>query len=193
MKKNNPQPLIIKKYENRRLYNTLTSQYINQEQVAQLVRDGHELRVVDATTGEDVTRLVLAQIVVEDAKTPDSIFPLDVLRHMILASGRATQENALRYMKGMMDMYQNAYRALPPAVNPFEFLQGQWGQPGANRSSAEQPPQASPPVAATAVPGSEVDDLKRRIEELESLLTRRGPTKGKKKKLSQYGKLRRKS
>jgi polyhydroxyalkanoate synthesis repressor PhaR len=130
MKKDGPQPLIIKKYENRRLYNTLTSQYINQDQVAQLVRDGRDVRVVDATTGEDVTRLILAQIVVEDAKTPDSIFPLDVLRHMILASGRATQENALRYMKGMMDMYQNAYRALPPAVNPFEFLQGHWGQPG---------------------------------------------------------------
>ena len=115
MKQNIPQPLIIKKYENRRLYNTLTSQYINQGQVAQLVRDGHEVRVVDAATGQDLTRLVLAQIVLEDAKTPNSVFPLDVLRQMILASGRATQENALRYMKAMMDMYQNASRALPPA------------------------------------------------------------------------------
>ena len=70
MKNNLPQPLIIKKYENRRLYNTLTSQYINQDQVAQLVRDGHDLQVVDAATGEDITRLVLAQIVLEDAKTP---------------------------------------------------------------------------------------------------------------------------
>ncbi len=87
MKKNNPQTLIIKKYENRRLYNTLTSQYINQEQVAQLVRDGHDVRVVDAATGEDLTRLILAQIVLEDAKTPDSVFPLDVLRQMIVASG----------------------------------------------------------------------------------------------------------
>ena len=75
MKKNVSQPLIIKKYENRRLYNSLTSQYINQDQVAQLVREGHDVRVVDAATGEDLTRLILAQIVVEDAKTPDSIFP----------------------------------------------------------------------------------------------------------------------
>ena len=87
MKKNIPQTLIIKKYENRRLYNTLTSQYINQEQVAQLVREGHDVRVVDAATGEDLTRLILAQIVLEDAKTPDSVFPLDVLRQMIVASG----------------------------------------------------------------------------------------------------------
>jgi polyhydroxyalkanoate synthesis repressor PhaR len=191
MKKDGPQPLIIKKYENRRLYNTLTSQYINQDQVAQLVRDGHDVRVVDATTGEDVTRLILAQIVVEDAKTPDSIFPLDVLRHMILASGRATQENALRYMKGMMDMYQNAYRALPPAVNPFEFLQGHWGQPGADsRGAGEQKP---PAAAASTMKAGEVDELKHRIEELESLLTKHAPKKKRALKSAQKRKSRRKS
>src|ERR1700685_637859 len=104
MKAKPPQPLIIKKYENRRLYNTLTSQYINQEQVAQLVRDGHDVHVIDAATGEDISRLVLAQIVLDDAKLPDSVFPLDVLRQMIVASGKATQEGAVRYMKAMMEM-----------------------------------------------------------------------------------------
>ena len=122
-----PQPLIIKKYENRRLYNTLTSQYINQEQVAQLVRDGYDVRVVDAATGEDITRLILAQIVLEDAKTPDSVFPLDVLRQMIVASGKATQENALRYMKAMMEMYQNAYRAMPSPHEPLRVHAGSLG------------------------------------------------------------------
>jgi polyhydroxyalkanoate synthesis repressor PhaR len=178
MKPNIPQPLTIKKYENRRLYNTLTSQYINQDQVAQLVRDGYDVRIVDAATGKDLTRLVLAQIVLEDAKTPDSVFPLDALRQMILASGRATQENALRYMKTMMDMYQNAYRALPPAMNPFEFQPGRWAQPlaanggpGGPQSQQDQPPAAS----ETQAKASEVGELKRRIEELESLLTKRFP------------------
>jgi polyhydroxyalkanoate synthesis repressor PhaR len=175
MKPKVSQPLIIKKYENRRLYNTLTSQYINQEQVAQLVRDGCDVRVVDATTGEDLTRLIMAQIVLEDAKTPDSVFPLDVLRQMILASGRATQENTLSYMKAMMDMYQNAYRALPAPMNPFELLQGRWvqrpasdGPTGGPQARQEQPPAASEPQAKA----SEVDELKRRIGELESLLTK---------------------
>jgi len=176
------QPLIIKKYENRRLYNTLTSQYINQDQVAQLVRDGCDVRVVDATTGEDLTRLIMAQIVLEDAKTPDSVFPLDVLRQMILASGKATQENALRYMKAMMDMYQNAYRALPAPMNPFELRQGRWAKPpaangatGGPQSRQEQPPAASESHAKA----SEVNELKRRIEELESLLTKVVPKKSK--------------
>ena len=176
MKKNIPHTLIVKKYENRRLYNTLTSQYINQDQVAQLVRDGHDVRVVDAATGEDLTRIILAQIVLEDAKTPGSVFPLDVLRQMILASGKATQENALRYMKTMMDMYQNAYRALPPTMNPFEFLQGRWGQPAAANGSTVSPP--PPPASETP---AEVGELKRRIEELESLLTKRAPKKNRRR------------
>ncbi len=182
MKPRDSQPLIIKKYENRRLYNTLTSQYINQEQVAQLVRDGCVVRVVDATTGEDLTRLIMAQIVLEDAKTPDSVFPLDVLRQMILASGRATQENALQYMKAMMDMYQNAYRALPAPMNPFELLQGRWAQPPAANepTGGPQPRHEQPPAAsATLAKASEVDELKRRIEELESLLTELVPKRSK--------------
>jgi len=185
MKQNIPQPLLIKKYENRRLYNTLTSQYINQDQVAQLVREGCDVRVVDATTGEDLTRLILAQIVLEDAKTPDSLFPLDVLRQMILASGRATQENSLRYMKAMMDMYQNAYRALPAPMNPFELLQGRWAQPPAanGETGGQQPPQEHPPAASEPrAKASEVDELKRRIGELESLLTKLVPKKSKRAK-----------
>ena len=185
MKKTVASPLIIKKYENRRLYNTLTSQYINQDQVAQLVRDGYDVRVVDAASGEDITRLVLAQIVLEDAKTPDSVFPLDVLRQMIVASGKATQEGALRYMKAMLDMYQNAYRALTPPMNPFELLQGRWMQPPpqpgtaptatpAMENAKERGPSEAP--AATASAG-EVEELKRRICELEAQLTKKVPKK----------------
>jgi polyhydroxyalkanoate synthesis repressor PhaR len=194
MKKNIPQSLIIKKYENRRLYNTLTSQYINQDQVAQLVRDGHDVRVVDAGTGEDLTRLVLAQIVLDDAKTPDSVFPLDVLRQMIVASGRATQENALRYMKAMLDMYQNAYRALPPPMNPFEFMQTHWGQPpsdngpspSANGSTGGSRSQhgRSPESSRTAAQAADVDELKKRIEELESMLPGRAAKKKARKTIS---------
>jgi polyhydroxyalkanoate synthesis repressor PhaR len=189
MKPKAPPPLIVKKYENRRLYNTLTSQYINQEQVAQLIRDGYDVRVVDAATGDDITRPVLAQIVLEDAKMPDSVFPLDVLRQMVVASGKATQDNALRYMKAMMEMYQNAYRAMPSPMNPFSFLPAMWGQPQRGEESPQasgQPGGDAEAAAAeseskTEARASEVGDLRQRIEELEAALTAQA-RKGKAKK-----------
>ncbi len=180
--KNKNEPLIIKKYENRRLYNTLTSQYINQEQVAQLVRDGRDVIVIDAASGEDITRLVLAQIVLDDAKLPDSVFPLDVLRQMIVASGKVTQEGALRYMKAMMEMYQNAYRAMPSPL--AAFMPPMWGQ---EKGTNGAPQFSGPAYAAPAPPpdqGSEVVELRRRIEELEAALSQRKPAKKAPKKKS---------
>ncbi|HVI11196.1 MAG TPA: polyhydroxyalkanoate synthesis regulator DNA-binding domain-containing protein [Candidatus Binatia bacterium] len=150
-------PIVIKKYENRRLYDTTNSRYINQDEIARMVREGHEIQVLDAATGEDLTRLVLTQIIVEDAKEPDSTFPLDILRQMVIASGKATQENTLKYMKAVLDMYQNAYRAFTPPVSPFEFI----------------PPVPRPaPTPATPPDSSHEQELQRRVEELEAMVAK---------------------
>ena len=114
-----PKTLLIKKYENRRLYDTANSRYVNLDQVAKMVQNGDNVRVVDAATGQDITRLILTQIIVEDAKTPDSSFPLDILRQMVVATG-TSQESALAYMKAMLDISQNTFRAVAPAFNPFD-------------------------------------------------------------------------
>jgi polyhydroxyalkanoate synthesis repressor PhaR len=174
-------PVIIKKYENRRLYDTTNSRYINQDEVARMLQNGYEVQVVDAATGEDLTRLVLTQIIVEQAKAPDSAFPLDILRQMVIASSRATQESTLQYMKAVLDMYQNAYHAMAPKLNPFEFM-----QPPAVRAA---PPVDFPPSDAaiktrgmraprgTEAGEDDVDELKRRVAELESLVSKRRTTK----------------
>ena len=106
-----PNTVVIKKYGNRRLYDTTNSQYINLDEVARMVRDGRDIQVVDAVTGEDLTRTVLTQIVVEQSKGEDSAFPLDVLRQMIAASGKATKDAALTYVKAVSEMYQNRAEA----------------------------------------------------------------------------------
>jgi polyhydroxyalkanoate synthesis repressor PhaR len=159
--------IIIKKYENRRLYDSTNSRYINLDEIAELVKEGRDVKVVDAATGEDITRVVLTQIIMDDAKGSDSAFPLDILRQMVVASGRATQESALQYMKTMFDMYQNAYRAMP--LTPFQFI------PGAGSRTHEA-------SAATAAPApeqgtTEVDELKRRLEELETMVSKKGSAK----------------
>src|SRR5580700_3985874 len=101
-----PRTILIKKYEIRRLYDTTNSRYVNLDEVARMLQRGEDVQVVDAATGEDITRLILTQIIVEDAKTTDSSFPLDVLRQMVIASGKVGQEGTLKYMKAMLDFYQ---------------------------------------------------------------------------------------
>jgi len=75
MKSRMPKTILIKKYENRRLYDVTNSRYVNLDEVARILQRGDDVRVVDAATGDDITRLILTQIIVESAKTPDSTFP----------------------------------------------------------------------------------------------------------------------
>jgi polyhydroxyalkanoate synthesis repressor PhaR len=161
------QSVLIKKYENRRLYDATNSRYVNLEEVAQLVQQGYDVRVVDAASGEDITRLTLTQIIAEGAKTADSKFPLDILRQMVIASGRASQESAVRYTKAMLDLYQSTYRAMVPTLNPFEFMQGQ--TPAAAEAKA--------PNAAGDAGSDEMSQLKARLAELERAISGIAPGK----------------
>jgi polyhydroxyalkanoate synthesis repressor PhaR len=173
--------VVIRKYENRRLYDTTNSRYVNLEEVAQILQQGNDVQVIDAASGEDITRLILTQIIVEDAKTPDSSFPLDLLRQMVVASGRASQESTLNYMKAMLDIYQNAYRAMPSPFNPFEFMQN----PGVRRdtptdgksASVPEPPQQARGTTVETPDTQEVKDLKSRLAELEKLVSTLVPPK----------------
>lgn len=176
--------IVIKKYENRRLYDTTNSRYVNLEEVAQLLQQGNDVQVIDAATGDDITRLILTQIIVEDAKTPESNFPLDLLRQMVVASGRATQESALNYMKAMLDLYQNTYRAVAPQLNPFEFIQHVQSNRGAPGNGPAPPAAEKPAESSGASPSpadsEEVRELKTRLAELEKLVSKLVPPKSKK-------------
>ncbi len=169
----NSNPVVIKKYGNRRLYNTAESRYINLDEVAQMIRDGIDLQVVDANSGEDLTRLILTQIIVENAKVPDSAFPIDMLRQMVVAQGKLTQESVLNYTKTMLDMYRNAYHAFSPSLTPFDVFQSMMTSAGPGTKPPASPAPANPaqyqdPNAAQA----EVKELRRRIEELEKTVAR---------------------
>ncbi len=175
--------ILIKKYENRRLYDATNSRYVNLDEVAKMLQNGDNVRVVDANTGEDITRLILTQIIVEDAKGPDSIFPLDVLRQMVIASGRASQESALQYMKAVLDISQSSYRAMVPPFNPFEFIQ----QKDSTPARGPVPPQDAKAGESSAQQDKkpealEVDELKHRLAELETLVSRLSPRKAARKK-----------
>lgn len=170
-----PKTILIKKYENRRLYDVTNSRYVNLEEVAQFLRDGHDVRVVDAASDKDITRLILTQIIIEDAKTPNSSFPLDLLRQMIITSGQASQETVLRYMKAMFDFYQDTYRVMSPAVNPFGMFRTGFSSAASGDQESPGAAPAPAPASVETAPGSE--ELRHRVAELEKLVSSLGPRK----------------
>jgi polyhydroxyalkanoate synthesis repressor PhaR len=84
-------PVVIKKYANRRLYNTQTSSYVTLDHLAQMVKEGTEFEVHDARSGEDITRSVLTQIIVEQEQKGQNLLPISFLRQLIAFYGDSMQ------------------------------------------------------------------------------------------------------
>ena len=169
--------IIIKKYENRRLYDVTHSRYVNLDEIARAVQDGVDIQVLDASSGEDITRLVMTQIVTECAKAPDSVFPLDILRQMVVASGKASQESAMNYMRAVTDMYKNALRGFTKTMTPFELMQTMMSSAPGAQADQLSPEQLAAVAAGTqtlaaqqAQESAEIQELKQRIHELEAMV-----------------------
>ena len=94
-----PTNVVIKKYGNRRLYDSSNSKYVNLDDIAEFIRAGKDVQVVDAKTGQDLTRVTLTQIITEDAKDKPTGLPLELLRQLIVASDEVRQEFVMWYLK----------------------------------------------------------------------------------------------
>jgi len=98
-------PITIKKYANRRLYNTATSSYVTLDHLCQMVKDGVEFSVFDAKTGEDITRSVLTQIIVEEESKGQNLLPINFLRQLISFYGDSLQFLLPRYLDQSMESF----------------------------------------------------------------------------------------
>ena len=99
--------ITIKKYANRRLYNTATSSYVTLDHLADMVKEGAEFVVVDAKTGEDITRSVLTQIIVEQEGKGQNLLPIKFLRHIIGFYGDSLGGLVPRYLEQSMDAFRH--------------------------------------------------------------------------------------
>jgi polyhydroxyalkanoate synthesis repressor PhaR len=95
-------PITIKKYANRRLYNTSTSSYVTLDDLAKMVKAGQEFIVNDAKSGEDLTRAVLTQIIVEEEGKGQNLLPIGFLRQLISLYGDSMQFMVPRYLEQAM-------------------------------------------------------------------------------------------
>jgi polyhydroxyalkanoate synthesis repressor PhaR len=155
--------VLIKKYGNRRLYDTAGSRYVNLDDIAALIREGKDVKVVDAKTGRDLSRVTLTQIITEDAKAKPTGLPLELLRQLIMASDEVRQEFIMWYLKSAFDTYQRVQDAvqsrlgevqsaiLSPVDMMRKFLSRTPSQPQGERDP-------------------ELDALRKRVAELEDRL-----------------------
>lgn len=179
--------MLVKKYSNRRLYDTEASTYITLEELADRIRRGADVRVLDARTNEDLTQATLAQIIME-SRGAARLLPVPLLVQLVRMGDDALAEFLGRYLSSALDLYlqakQGAQAIAPynPLVNvPFaatnalaRLLVGGlgWGaEPAAPPPSPPPPPapQQTPPPSA---PG-EVEALRKDLEELKRSLKRR--------------------
>jgi polyhydroxyalkanoate synthesis repressor PhaR len=106
-------PVIIKKYANRRLYNTSSSSYITLDDLSKMTRDGVEFQVLDAKTGSDITHSILTQIIMEEeAASDEQMLPISFLRQLISMYGNSMQALMPHYLEASMENFQANQRKL---------------------------------------------------------------------------------
>jgi polyhydroxyalkanoate synthesis repressor PhaR len=98
--------VIIKKYANRRLYNTQSSSYITLDHLAKMTREGIEFRVLDAKSGSDITHQILTQIIMEEEASGEQMLPVNFLRQLIGMYGNSMQALIPHYLEASMDQFR---------------------------------------------------------------------------------------
>jgi polyhydroxyalkanoate synthesis repressor PhaR len=175
-------PVVVKKYANRRLYNTSTSSYVTLDDLAKMIKKGGDFVVYDAKTGEDLTRSVLTQIIVEEEQKGQNLLPISFLRQLIGFYGDSMQFLVPGYLEQAMQAFarnqEEMRRSLQQTFPMFPF--GQLEEMGkTNMALFEQAlkmflPQlrgakAAAPEPAAAPPAGEDPRLKRLEAQIEGL------------------------
>ncbi|MEM9660276.1 MAG: polyhydroxyalkanoate synthesis regulator DNA-binding domain-containing protein, partial [Planctomycetota bacterium] len=173
--------LLIKRYPNRRLYARHASKYIALEDVERLIRDGYTVQIRDNESGEDITRTVLTQIIVERHPDKVSLFPTDMLHLMLRANDvmsdflRGYFRDSLTYLE-----YLQRHGAQADATQPMHWLKAWLEQIGAGKgdrpqhatADASKESSAEPAPTETADPDQDAASLALQLRELEARLRR---------------------
>jgi len=114
--------IIIKKYSNRRLYNTDGNGYVKLEEIAALIREGHDIKVVDSKTKEDITKQILAQIILEEEKNKKDLLPKTLLYQIIRANEEFTRDFFENYLNMTMEAYLSYRNAMEKRVKEMSDI-----------------------------------------------------------------------
>jgi len=171
-----PDVVIIKKYANRRLYNTETSSYITLDHLATMVREGRQFQVLDARTEEDITRSVLAQIIMEEESRGQTMLPVNFLRQLISMYGDSMQGMVPQYLEASMDAFRRNQAQFHEAMKgafsggPFAEIARRNMEMFEAATNAFQPKEK----ADAGSKDDEIADLKAQLAELQSKIEKLG-------------------
>jgi len=104
-KRQDGDPVVIKRYGNRRLYNTETSTYVNYQDLSEIIRKGQDIRVIDSKSGEDVTKSILIQVILEEEKSNKSVLPAEFLFQLIRSQEESMHDFFQNYLSASFDAY----------------------------------------------------------------------------------------
>ena len=167
--------VIVKKYANRRLYNTETSSYITLDHLAGMIRAGRDFKVVDAKTDEDITHNVLTQIIMEEESRGETMLPVNFLRQLISMYGDSMQAMVPGYLEASMDSFRRNQAQFQTAVegafagSPFAELAKRNMQMFEAAAAAFKPGAARPEAPAPSPAGSKDSEIAALKAELANL------------------------
>jgi polyhydroxyalkanoate synthesis repressor PhaR len=176
-------PVIIKKYANRRLYNTESSSYITLDHLAAMTREGRDFKVVDAKTDDDITHNVLTQIIMEEEQRGQTMLPVNFLRQLIAMYGDSMQAMVPGYLEASMDSFRRNHEQFKSAVegafanSPFAEIAKRNMQMFEAATAAFKQGGVAAPVASAAPAaekGEDVASLKAELAALQAKIEKLG-------------------
>jgi polyhydroxyalkanoate synthesis repressor PhaR len=177
---NADEPVVVKKYANRRLYNTRSSSYITLDDLARMTREGIDFKVLDAKTGSDITHQILTQIIMdEEASGGEQMLPIGFLRQLISMYGNSMQAMMPQYLEASMENFranqaklQDAFKA---SVDPQAFARlAETNMAMFKAAASAFMPKAGAAPAPAPKPASELDALREQMAAMQKKLDELG-------------------
>ena len=161
---------VIKRYSNRKLYDTQESRYVTLEEIEEMIRGGKEISVVDASSGEDLTSVTLAQIILENERNRRAALPSAFL-HQLIKHGEAWQDFVQRSMRSSLEGVITSQREMDRVFRDWASRAGWGAVPGP--AKAPEPPRREGAEPEAERLREEVSTLRERLRALEERLEKR--------------------
>ncbi len=175
------EPLLIKRYASRRLYNTETSDYVTLEDIAKFIRAGREVQIVDLKTGDDLTRQYLLQIIAEHESKGESVLPIGVLTDLVRSYTSEVNSVVPQFLAASFEMLRDGQSKMMEnmtAISPLAAM------PGFDAMRAQQEafmqamtggwPQAKEGSRPAGQSKEDLDEIKQQLAELQAKLSKLG-------------------